>query len=76
MRSESLAFFKTLVEAPSPSGYEQPAARVLRDYLEPLADDVTTNVMGSVHALLRGTDAERNGRRVSVMLAGTSTRSA
>jgi putative aminopeptidase FrvX len=70
MRPESLSFFKTLVEAPSPSGYEQPAARVLRDYLAPLADDVTTNVMGSVHAVLRGNDAERDGRRVSVMLAG------
>lgn len=70
MRSESLAFFKSLVEAPSPSGYEQPAARVLRDYLEPLADEVSTNVMGSVHASLRGSDAERDGGRMSVMLAG------
>lgn len=70
MRAESLSFFKTLVEAPSPSGYEQPAARVLRGYLEPLADEVTTNVMGSVHAVLSGADAERDGRRVSVMLAG------
>ena len=70
MRSESLTFFKSLVEAPSPSGYEQPAAHVLREYLRPLADDVTTNVMGSVHALLHGSDAERGGRRVSVMLAG------
>lgn len=70
MRSDSLAFFKSLVEAPSPSGYEQPAARVMREYLEPLADEVVTNVMGSVHALVRGSDAERDGRRVSVMLAG------
>ncbi|MFU8891013.1 MAG: M42 family metallopeptidase [Anaerosomatales bacterium] len=70
MRSESLAFFKALVEAPSPSGYEQPAARVMREYLEPLADEVVTNVMGSVHALLRGSDAERDDRRVSIMLAG------
>jgi len=70
MRAESLSFFKSLVEAPSPSGYEQPAARVLREYLEPIADEVSTNVMGSVHGLLRGTDAERDGGRVSVMLAG------
>ena len=70
MRAESLSFFKSLVEAPSPSGYEQPAASVMRAYLEPLSDDVVTNVMGSVHALLRGSDAERDGRRVSVMLAG------
>jgi len=70
MRFESLAFFKSLVEAPSPSGYEQPAAALYRDYIEPIADHVGTNVMGSVHALVRGIDAERDGRRVSVMLAG------
>ncbi|MBE0416561.1 MAG: M42 family metallopeptidase [Coriobacteriia bacterium] len=70
MRSESLSFFKSLVEAPSPSGYEQPAARVMREYLEPLADEIATNVMGSIHALLRGSDTGRDGRRVSVMLTG------
>lgn len=70
MRPESLEFFKSLVETPSPSGYEQPAARALREYLAPFADSVETNVMGSVHAFLRGSDAERGGCRVSVMLAG------
>jgi putative aminopeptidase FrvX len=70
MRPESLSFFKSLTEAPSPSGYEQPAAALLREYLKPIADEVTTNVMGSVHGLLKGSDAQRGGRRVSVMLAG------
>ncbi len=70
MRAESFEFFRALTEAPSPSGYEQPAATVLREYLESFADEVTTNVMGSVHGLSRGSDAERNGKRVSVMLAG------
>ncbi|MHB9004124.1 MAG: M42 family metallopeptidase [Coriobacteriia bacterium] len=70
MRSESMKFFKKFTETPSPSGYEQPAAAVLRDYLTPFADSVSTNVMGSVHAVLNGSDAERDGRRVSVMLAG------
>lgn len=65
MRSESFDFFKTLIEAPSPSGYEQPAAKVFRDYVTPIADDVTTDVMGSVHALLKG---KKDGP--SVMLAG------
>ncbi|MBI5232220.1 MAG: M42 family metallopeptidase [Coriobacteriales bacterium] len=66
MRTESLDFFKQLVEAPSPSGFEQPAADVLRSYLAPLADEIETNVMGSVHATLRGSDA----KGTSVMLAG------
>jgi putative aminopeptidase FrvX len=65
MRADSLKFLKTLTEAPSPSGFEQPAAKVFRDYVAPFADEVTTNVMGSVHALLRGT-----GKGPSVMLAG------
>ncbi|MRR13699.1 M42 family peptidase, partial [bacterium] len=54
MRSESFDFFKALIEAPSPSGYEQPAAKVFREYMEPIADEVATDVMGSVHALLKG----------------------
>jgi putative aminopeptidase FrvX len=71
MRSESLEFLRTLVEAPSPSGYEQPAARVFREYVTPFADEVETNVMGSIHAVLRGSAAERAaGGRASVMLAG------
>src|SRR5512142_2163865 len=53
MRSKDLAFLRQLVEAPSPSGYEQPAASVFRDWLAPYADEIETNVMGSVHALLR-----------------------
>lgn len=65
MRPESFDFFKTLIESPSPSGYEQPAAAVFRDYMTPIADEVTTDVMGSVHALLKGT-----GSGPSVMLAG------
>ncbi|MDP2182822.1 MAG: M42 family metallopeptidase [Actinomycetota bacterium] len=65
MRSQSLDFLRKLVEAPSPSGYEQPAAAVFRDYVTPLADEVTTNVMGSVHAVLRG-----SAGGPSVMLAG------
>lgn len=65
MRKEDLSFLKDLVEAPSPSGFEQPAARVLRERLEGVADAVETNVMGSVHASLKGT-----GDGVSVMLAG------
>lgn len=66
MKSQELQFLRDLVEAPSPSGYEQPAAKVMRDYLAPLADEVTTNVMGSVHATLKGKSASAP----SVMFAG------
>ncbi|AJE03666.1 M42 family metallopeptidase [Geobacter pickeringii] len=53
MRSESLDFLKRLVEAPSPSGYEQPAQRVFREYISPYAE-VTTDVMGNVIGRIPG----------------------
>jgi len=66
MQSKDLRFLQDLVEAPSPSGFEQPAARLFRDRLTAVADTIETNVMGSVHATVNGT--KKNG--VSVMLAG------
>ncbi|MBQ6453622.1 MAG: M42 family metallopeptidase [Coriobacteriales bacterium] len=65
MEDKDLAFLKQLVAAPSPSGYEQAAARVLRERLQGCADEVCTNVMGSVHGKLAG-----KGTAPSVMLAG------
>lgn len=64
MRSESFEFLKAIVNAPSPSGYEQPAARVYRAYAQPLADRVTTDVHGNVTAVLNPDAPMR------VMLAG------
>jgi putative aminopeptidase FrvX len=52
MRPQSLEFLKALVNAPSPSGYEQPAARIYRDYTQNAADRVTTDVSGNVLAIL------------------------
>jgi putative aminopeptidase FrvX len=66
MQKKDLDFLRELVEAPSPSGFEQPAAAVFRARLGKTADSVETNVMGSVHATLQG--SAKGG--VSVMLAG------
>ncbi len=52
MRAESLAFFKEIVDAPSPSGFEVPAAEAYRRYTGAFADAVRTDVHGSVHAVL------------------------
>lgn len=65
MQKKDLQFLTDLVEAPSPSGFEQPAAKVFRERLAGVADSIDTNVMGSVHALLSG-----SADGVSVMLAG------
>ncbi len=48
-------FFKDLVLAPSPSGFEQPAQEVYRNYVKDLADEVKTDVHGNVIALKKGT---------------------
>jgi putative aminopeptidase FrvX len=58
------SFFKKLAEAPSPSGYEQPAQRVWREYVAPHVDEVGSDVLGNAWGVLGGPDRPR------VMLAG------
>lgn len=48
--SESRAFFDDLVTTPSPSGYEQAVQAVVRSWAERFADEVITDVHGSVIA--------------------------
>lgn len=57
MREESLKFLKELLSAPSPSGYEQPAQRIFRSYIEPFAK-VTGDVMGNVYGCIPGSSQE------------------
>ena len=54
MRKESLKFLEQLLDAPSPSGYEQPAQRVFRGYVASFCDELTTDVMGNVLARISG----------------------
>src|ERR1035437_2863262 len=54
MRKESLKFLEQLLDAPSPSGYEQPAQRVFREYVAPFCDELTTDVMGNVFGRISG----------------------
>ncbi|HBT96118.1 MAG TPA: peptidase M42 [Coriobacteriia bacterium] len=65
MNKKDLEFLKALTEAPSPSGYEVPAAELLRTRLKDTADSVETNILGSVHATLKGT-----GTGPDVLIAG------
>ncbi|MBS1726101.1 MAG: M42 family metallopeptidase [Armatimonadetes bacterium] len=64
MRSESLEFLKAIVNVPSPSGFEEYAAEVYRQYTKAFADDIKTDVHGNVAAILNP-DAE-----MKIMLAG------
>lgn len=64
MREESLSFLRRLLEAPSPSGFEQPAQRVWREYVKTFADTVSTDRHGNVIAAINPKGRPR------VMLAG------
>ncbi len=57
-------FFFRLLETPSPSGYEQAIQERVRAYLEPVADEIRTDVHGNVIAV-----KNRNGSP-RLMLAG------
>lgn len=64
MKKKHLAFLQSMLEAPSPTGCEEPVAALVRDRLAGVADEIQTNTMGSVHAILEG-----RGKGPSLMLA-------
>ena len=57
MKKKHVKFLRSLVETPSPTGAEEPVAALVRTRLSSVADEVQTNTMGSVHAVLEGTGA-------------------
>lgn len=59
MREASLDFLKSLIAAPSPSGYEQPAARVWRDYVAPYAERIEHDLHGNSMAFRAGQGGPR-----------------
>ncbi len=52
MKKDSENFLKQLLEAPSPSGYEQPAAKIFRKRVKKSADKLITDVHGNSIAVL------------------------
>jgi endoglucanase len=56
--------FKQLIQTPSPTGFEEKIQNVVRDYMTPHADTITTDVHGNVIAV-KNADAP-----LRVMLAG------
>jgi endoglucanase len=63
MNDHSIAFLKSLLNTPGPSGDEAAVGRVWRDEAATFADDVRADVRGNSYAVLKG-DAPR------VLLAG------
>ena len=64
MEKNDRAYLKRLLETPSVTGSEVAVATLVRERLADVADEVFTDVMGSVHATLKGA-----GAAPSVMLA-------
>lgn len=52
MREESYEFLRRIVNTPSPSGYEQRAQAIFREYVGQFADEVHTDVLGNSYAVL------------------------
>jgi len=62
---KSLAVFKRLVESFGPSGFEYDTARIIKAYMEPYADEIISDKLGTVAYVAKGT-----AQRPRVLLAG------
>jgi putative aminopeptidase FrvX len=61
---KSLELMKTLMEAFGPSGFEREVNAICKEYMEPYADEVVVDKLGSVTFLAKGNDRPR------ILLAG------
>jgi len=57
-------FFQQVLETPSPSGYEEPVQRIVREYAGQFADEVRTDLHGNVIACVNP------GAKLRLMFAG------
>lgn len=70
MLEHSHAFFRQLLETPSPSGYERPIQDVVRAWAREYADDVRTDRHGNVLAVRHASTEHAGDRPPRIMLAG------
>ncbi len=61
---KNLGFLKDLVSAPSPSGFEAPAQQVVRKFLAPYADELSSDNNGNLIAFKKGSG------KLKVMVVG------
>jgi len=64
MDKKAFDFLKKLTDTPSPSGFEEPVQKLIREELENIADEVRTDVHGNVISVINP------GAELRVMLAG------
>ena len=61
---KSLALFKRIVESFGPSGFEYEVAHIIKKYMEPYADEIVSDKLGTVAYIAKGT-----AQRPHVLLA-------
>jgi len=54
MTDAEFDLLRSLLETPSPSGFEQPVQRIWRKFLAEVADEISGDVMGNAAALISG----------------------
>lgn len=64
LKDEKFEFLRKILAAPSPSGSEVPAQRIVKEYAKTFADEVRTDVHGNVIAV------KNPGAPVRLMMAG------
>lgn len=64
--TDILSFLKSLLSVPGISGYEDPAALLIKDEWRPLINEISTSRLGSVHGFKKGTGPDP---RPSILLA-------
>jgi tetrahedral aminopeptidase len=64
MDATAKKFFQQVLETPSPSGYEEPVQRIVREYTRKFADEVRTDLHGNVIACVNP------GAKLRLMFAG------
>lgn len=54
MEARSLEFLKRLVDSFGPSGFERDPIRIVKEYVQPFADEIRHDRLGSLHFLAKG----------------------
>jgi len=57
MEAKSLEFIRRLSESFGPSGFERETAGIVKEYVAPFADEITSDKLGSLHFAARGSAA-------------------
>jgi putative aminopeptidase FrvX len=70
MRPDSLTFLRTLLDTPSPSGFERPGQQVWLSYVRPFADKVWNDAYGNCFASVEPAGGKPGQKPFTVALCG------